>query len=412
MHKAEDWTFRVPRHELAERILLKICGGGEPDDGQFAALDDAGWTAIEAIAVRTRTANLLHRHLRASTVAVPQHTALRLADLYRRQSIYALEQKLVLGRIANLLDDKGIEHVALKGSALAYSLYDQPAMRPLRDLDILVPAERAVEAREWLLVNGFAPAPWAKSYGTEYNHQLPEIVCEQHGVTVEIHHRVFSRHWAGDSELTAMLLGTACPVTSSGHPVAYAAPLPNLLHLTVHATLHNCFDNGPLTIADIHRLWRHPDLDRKAVVKVADRLELRRSLDLLLALALEAGPIDIPAEIRPDVDRAGCFVPDALQAMFQVPAEAGQRAMMRRLETGEAGSGPLGALQKAIHPTPQKLAELASTSAQDRLRWTGYPRWVLQRGRDYLASMTNPSLREAARRDARMLQWLRQETER
>ena len=136
MHKADDWTFRVPRHELAELILLKICGGSEPDDGQFAALDDAGWTAIEAIAVRTRTANLLHRHLRASTVAVPQHTALRLTDLYRRQSIYALEQKLVLGRIAALLDDKGIEHVALKGSALAYSLYDQPAMRPLRDLEL------------------------------------------------------------------------------------------------------------------------------------------------------------------------------------------------------------------------------------------------------------------------------------
>ena len=407
MDRAEDWTFRMPRHSAAERIIVQICGGTMPGTEQFASLDPVGWNALEAISVRTRTANLVHRHIADHAINVPSAIAASLSHFYRRQSIYALEQKIVLARIADLLNAKGIDHVALKGSALAFTLYPQPAMRPLRDLDILVPSERAVEARDWLLRNRFVHAPWAKDYGTEFNHQLPELVCEEHEVTVEIHHRIFSRDWDGDPVLTDMLLRTGHAVKAAGSTIFLAAPLPNLLHLTVHATLHKCFDNGPLTIADIHYLWRHPDLDRKKVMDEADRLDLGRSLDLLLAVARESGPIDIPSELNARVDDAAPFVADAVEAMFQVPAQAGKRALMRRLEVEEAGSGPLGALRKAIHPTPQKLADLVSTNAADRLRWTAYPLWIWQRGRNYLASLANSSLREAARRDARMLDWLR-----
>ncbi len=409
MSERHDWTMSVPRHAEAERMIVLICGGSAPPDVHFAALDHADWKALEAIAIRTRTANLLRRHLVDNRIEAPADIRAGLDDLYRRQSIYGLEQRLVLGRVSQLLCERGIAHVALKGAALAFAVYPQPAMRPLRDIDILVPSERAEEAHQWLRENGFQSASWAQSYGTEYNHQLPELVCANDQVTVEIHHRIFSRDWDGDGELSALLLQTGQEVRLGKATARFSAPLANLLHLTVHATLHNCFDNGPLTISDVHGLWNRPELDREALVMAADRVALGRPLDLLLAVAQRAGPIDIPAWLAPRVDAALPFVDRALDAMFQHPAETERRALVRRLQFDEARSGPMAALRRMLRPTPQKLAEFAGTRARDRGRWLGYPAWLWRRGRAYLKAVTDKPIRSAAHRDAEMLQWLRQD---
>ena len=409
MAEQRNWAFSMPRHAEAERIIVQICGGSAPPGPRFAALGHADWLALEAIAMRTRTANLLRRYLADNRIEAPDDIRAGLDDLYRRQSIYGLEQRMVLGRVSHLLGERGIPNVALKGAALAFTVYPQPAMRPLRDIDILVPADRAEEAHRWLRDNRFALAAWAQDYGTEYNHQLPELVCENDQVTVEIHHRIFSRDWHGDTELSALLLRTATMARLGKTATCFAHPLANLLHLTVHATLHNCFENGPLTIADVHALWRHPELDREELVAAADGMALGRSLDLLLAIARHAGPIEVPAWLEPRIGAASPFVDRALDAMFQLPAEVEQRALVRRLQFREAEAGPLAALRRMIRPTPQKLAELAGTQARDRRRWIGYPAWLWQRGRNYLRGIASGSVRSAAHRDAQMLRWLRQD---
>lgn len=409
MAEERNWTYDMPRHAEAERIIVQICGGSAPPDAHFAALRSADWKALEAIAVRTRTANLLRRYLLDKRIEPPADIGASLDDLYRRQSIYGLEQRMVLGRASQLLGERGIAHVALKGAALAFTVYPQPAMRPLRDIDILVPSDRAEEAHKWLRGNRFVLASWAQKYGTEYNHQLPELVCENDQVTVEIHHRIFSRNWHGDAELSAMLLKTATRAKLGNTPTSFAHPLANLLHLTVHATLHNCFENGPLTISDVYSLWRQADLDREALILTADRIGLGRSLDLLLAISRRAGPIDIPVWLTPRVDAASPFVDCALDAMFQLPAEVERRALVRRLQFREAETGPVAALKRMVQPTPQKLAELAGTQACDRWRWIGYPVWLWHRGCSYLQGVANASLRGAAQGDAQMLQWLRQD---
>ncbi len=407
MAEDRNWSFDVPRHADAEDIIVKICGGAAPPNAHFAALNHADWRALEAIAIRTRTANLLRRYLIDNRIEAPADIQAGFDDIYRRKSIYGLEQRMVLGRVSQLLDERGIDHVALKGAALAFTVYPQPAMRPLRDIDVLVPANRAEEAHRWLRDNGFALADWAQNSGTEYNHQLPELVSENGQVTVEIHHRIYSRDWDGDEELSALLLETAIEGQLGKATARFSAPLANLLHLTVHATLHNCFDNGPLTISDVHLLWRHPKLDHEALVAAADRVALGRSLDLLLAVAQQAGPINIPDWLEPRVDAARPFVDRALDAMFQHPAQVDRRALVRRLQFREAKSGPLAALKRVFRPTPQKLAQLAGTRAHDQSRWIGYPIWLWQRGWAYLQAVADGRVRMAAHRDAQMLRWLR-----
>lgn len=396
------------RDAVAEHLILGICAGNPASDQAFTALDDRGWNALEATAVRTRTACLLHRHIVERDLAAPDTNKRSITDLYRSQSLYSLGQRIVLGQLADILGMGGIEHVALKGSALAYSAYAQPAMRPLRDIDVLVPASRAQEAYDLLRHHGFTAADWAGDYGTERFHQLPELISPKHDVTVEIHHRIFSRDWPGDSGLTQLLLQHAQGVLIGSATARLADPLSNLLHLTVHATLHNCFENGPLTISDVRLLWNDAAMDRERVIQEAQRLHLTRPLALLIAIMRDLTDIDIPAIFLNEVEAASPFVPHAMAAMFRTPAQTEARDMARRLEaSGSSAASPLAAMRRMVTPTAQQLADIARTRATDPARWKAYPAWAWDRGQRWIGNLVDRSARADAQTDARMLNWLR-----
>jgi hypothetical protein len=72
----------------------------------------------------------------------------------------------LVGRCARALELEGIPVMALKGVVLHTLVYDDPAERPLSDVDLLVPPERHADAVEALLASGFRvkepSASWAK----------------------------------------------------------------------------------------------------------------------------------------------------------------------------------------------------------------------------------------------------------
>lgn len=407
MTKPIHWPDNVPRNAVAERMIAAICAGNPPSEQSFTALGDDEWEALDATAVRTRTFGLLHRHIIEHSLTRLDHDKHRITELYRTQSLYALGQRIVLGQVVGLLEAAGIEHVALKGSALAFSSYPQPAMRPLRDIDVLVPLRHAQDAHDLLLRHGFTAAEWAGDYGTELLHQMPELVSPEHEVTVEIHHRLFPRKWDGDAALSALLLQSAQAVSIGSSTARLAAPLANALHLTLHATLHNCFENGPLTISDFRFLWANPALDKQVLFEEAERLGLIRPLALLLAIMRSLSDISIPSELSGQVDAAERFVPHAFDAMFRTPAEAQARGMARRMEiNGLSSSSPMAAFGRMIAPTSQQLADIAGTRASNPARWLAYPAWAWNRGRRWIGNLADPSLRADAQTDARMLSWL------
>ncbi len=94
-----------------------------------------------------------------------------------------------LGRRANdALAREGIPALLLKGAALGPLVYADPALRPMTDIDLLVPAELRKRALEVLVLAGFVrpsqelEAFWSKAY---YNlplkhHEFPAMMLELH----------------------------------------------------------------------------------------------------------------------------------------------------------------------------------------------------------------------------------------
>ncbi|TNE31922.1 MAG: hypothetical protein EP350_06740, partial [Alphaproteobacteria bacterium] len=291
-----------------------------------------------------------------------------------------------LVRTVRILREAGMEPIALKGVALAYRDYPAPQLRVLRDVDLLLPASEVVQAHRLLLsCDGFVPAPWAGQYGPEFGHQLPEIVDEEHGLVIELHHRLNARGWTGDAQLCEMIRAECEGIELMGEAIRVPPARLNLLHLVEHATLHHAFSNGPAILADLHYLAGANALDWEAILADARELQLERSLELLVALALRHGGEWIPGQLAGKSPVPADVLDAADQAMLAGEETHRQLAQLWRLAGRSEGStATMSAAARILHPNQDELANLSHRPPHSILRWLGYPRWIAEKGRRFL----------------------------
>ncbi|MGQ1948001.1 nucleotidyltransferase family protein [Geofilum sp. OHC36d9] len=93
--------------------------------------------------------------------------------------------QIVGDEVLQKLRSKGIEAMLLKGSFLSRVVYRDSALRPMSDIDILVPSGRAEEAFTMLAPDGADLVNMDK-----YGHHLPGFMYR--GVLLEIHKSLFA----------------------------------------------------------------------------------------------------------------------------------------------------------------------------------------------------------------------------
>ncbi|MBM4438499.1 MAG: nucleotidyltransferase family protein [Actinobacteria bacterium] len=125
---------------------------------QLDALTDADWTEILRMARQHRIGPMMrwqsqHAH---PHIKVPKRVADALTKQHKNWTARAMAMQRELLRVHGILEAAGIPHVFLKGAYLAYCVYPHPALRPLRDLDILIPPERLTDARAALIAGGLS----------------------------------------------------------------------------------------------------------------------------------------------------------------------------------------------------------------------------------------------------------------
>lgn len=121
-HEKRGWADRSEA-EIADRIFYHGIHGLLADDARFASDNPS-----------------LQRDLFHLVVGDEVHEALN---------------REVLRDVSEELEQAGIDALYLKGTALAYLVYDKPAHRPRTDTDILVPLEQAKAAQKKLAELGF-----------------------------------------------------------------------------------------------------------------------------------------------------------------------------------------------------------------------------------------------------------------
>ncbi|WP_226699585.1 nucleotidyltransferase family protein [Qipengyuania gaetbuli] len=304
--------------------------------GELGALSPTEWRALDALAEAHRLGPHLHGRLSRGEmpVEVPQDIAEGWREAHRANAITVLAQRRALAQAATLLGGLGIEAVALKGSALAWSMWPSPAERVMRDIDLLVPQDRAVEAYEALRDAGWqGPAATQElldRLAREETH-LPLLVSPD-GVPCELH----AHTWAS-APLAALAMprcDDAALLERSVFDEVLGMRVPAaedmLAHLVVHCACSHLFNVGPLALADIDHLTRKRAIDWPRFWEAAQQDGYERAAALVLALTdrwFEPGlvdasgcPVAVPAE---EVERAEALLVQQPAARKDINAIAG-----------------------------------------------------------------------------------------
>jgi hypothetical protein len=116
------------------------------------------WDELVELAEAEGVSPLLDRTLHGlSAVEVPADAREALGVAYREAGYVSLLQESVRSRFCSSLHQRQIPALLLKGAALAYTCYDDPATRPMGDLDLLIDRSRLEEAAGCAEQHGFRP---------------------------------------------------------------------------------------------------------------------------------------------------------------------------------------------------------------------------------------------------------------
>ena len=180
--------------------LLALCARAECDATHYRRIAQTAaelkeWDEVPAQAEAQGMAPLLYFHLKGAGVELPLAVRRDLQGLTVRHRRANQVRTRVLRDIVTAYDSAGIPALVLKGAALSHLVYPEPGLRPMSDLDILVPRPEVWRAQRMLAELGFN-APLPPSPTLSHRH-LPAATLRAEGllVEVEIHHQLFSDYF-------------------------------------------------------------------------------------------------------------------------------------------------------------------------------------------------------------------------
>lgn len=226
----------------------------------------AEWELLVQEAQAEGVAPLLYRALSRSgrIVSLPQPVGNRLRAMYFGTRLNNEQVLRELERLAGLFRGSGIPAVVLKGACFALTIYPDTGLRPMVDLDLLVPASKASEALQIARGSGYAEALPEASPGLDglLNHAvclrkmaLPYTTLELHSTLVAegsfTHAVPVDWFWSQTEPMRGMYLNGRLD------HLLMLTPTAQLLYACAHALLQHGGRNTSLRwLYDLERLIR------------------------------------------------------------------------------------------------------------------------------------------------------------
>jgi hypothetical protein len=223
-----------------------------------AALEGAfsvDWRRMFESAERHRLSPLVLRGMQTSGILsrAPLPEIERLENLRNLELARAVVRLHHVDELGAVAFQQGGDLCLLKGAAFALSLYSEPGLRPMADIDVLSPVEECSCWSERFERLGYVPID-----------RSDHAVCfrrRQTGVIVELHHELVSS--AGYLGLrTGELLERSVPLpTADGIRLRTLSWEDHLLHLSLHASFQHGFRQPAVNAWDARSIADRADFD-------------------------------------------------------------------------------------------------------------------------------------------------------
>ncbi len=278
-------------------LLLAALGDGDAALAHFAAWHrGVDWRA-DMDGGSFRLLPLLHANL--VRLGCDHPSMARLRGIYRHGWCRAQTHRQHGIAAVDVLDAEGIPVLASKGLVLANVYYDNPALRPMSDIDVMVPAPRALDAFAALTASGWQESPSSRA---QWEARRSAMLVLNYGIG--LHHPRYGEidlHWRLSAESGTAAIGErfwqhAVPFTIEGATLLRLDPAHLLLHVVTHGLRPNILP--PLRwVADAAMVLRRDGatLDWQQVRDTARALHVGHRLHSGLTYLRDAIGVPLPA---------------------------------------------------------------------------------------------------------------------
>lgn len=260
------------------------------------------WQEILRQSRRHGVAPLLYHRLKQADASseLPVEVWGELQALYLRSAATNGSMYRDLAEALTCLQASGIAVIVLKGGYLARHVYDNIALRPMGDFDLLVKEADLLKANDLLVELGYRVSRNADTEAliAKYYHLPPLIKAGKIPVGIELHWKL-ERPSARFKIDTEELWRRAQPAAFGESRASALCPEDLLLHLCIHASYHHQFRFGLRALCDIAEIIRnyHNRLDWELLCERADDWGAAKCVYLTLSLAAKLLEANVPHDV-------------------------------------------------------------------------------------------------------------------
>lgn len=394
-----------------EHLLAALHEPEGRDNHLLGRLTEAEWTVVAELAIRQRVGPLL---LSRAGLPLPGTVRDQLRKRAEVSAFKVLRQLAALRLLADRLAPQEIPLIALKGIHLASSVYANPGLREMNDIDVMVRPEHLQAAAATATELGYRTLgpPMFEAGMLHVAHHLPLLVNGRVGL--EVHWRLAR---PGSPPLVEPdELWSRATESRLGANISVLSAEDTLVHVCVHATKHH-FDHGVRPLCDVRALIlaRRDRLQWESVAERAARWNCTRSVALVLTLVRTQLGLALPADLPAAIGTVpGPVVNLAMSHLSSPPAVLNTQETAARLLSLPDASAKIRYLSGRIFLPPEQMAKLYPQ--------TGASKWshaavvarrmgglLASHGRALLAASLNPrgQLREGLDRRNALAAWIR-----
>lgn len=314
----------------------------DPPDDSFLRLLRAAWSPEPAAGLPNLDGQELARRALSEGVGPLLYGRLRGRGILPPEAEEALRRAYyaTAARNARLLSElETILHalaptpvLLLKGAALALAVYENPALRPMGDIDLLVRPGDVDAALEALAGLGYRPLQHEPAPDSTRTFENQVLLGKEGGTApLEVHWGLFDSPYYQEHLPMDWFWQTAIPLTAGTMPLRALGPAAQLLHLCAHLVLHHGAGSPRL-------LWLHDvaevlaryqgAIDWPSLLSQARASELVGSLRRVLPRVAREWQAPIPAPILGEL---AALQPSPAEARILARLASGPRPAGRRL---------------------------------------------------------------------------------
>jgi hypothetical protein len=180
-------------------------------------------------------------------------------------------------RVARAMAQARVPFLVLKGAALAHLVYDDPRLRPMRDIDLLIRKADAGRAHDVLTRCGFRASGIAVPWRHHHSQGMARAL-EGSTVTIELHHELMVRTPFEEPRSYDDLIRRSQPFEWGGMSYQTLGCEDMLWHVYAHAFVINTLRPGAIRLLSVADLVHTTE----AWIDRIDWLQLRQKYGRLL----------------------------------------------------------------------------------------------------------------------------------